>query len=111
MNFMRLNRFAPALLLTLTFLLPRPAGAQNADEIIGKVIAARGGLAKIRAIHSQRLSGKISFGDVTCPLVVRLNRPLKMPIHLDIQKQPMVRVYDGKSKGWANNPFAGKTNP
>ena len=111
MNFMRPNRLAPALLLTLTFLLPRPAGAQNADEIIGKVIAARGGLAKIRAIHSQRLSGKISFGDVTGPFVVELKRPLKMHMQLTIQNQTMVRVYDGQSQGWANNPFAGKTNP
>jgi outer membrane lipoprotein-sorting protein len=104
---MRLKTLCIALLL----LLPACACAQNVDQIIAKVIAARGGLAKMRAIHSERVSGKISFGDVTGPFVVELKRPLKMHMQLTIQNQTMVRVYDGKSQGWANNPFAGKVNP
>ena len=112
MSSMRPNRLAPTLLLlTLAFLTPRLAGAQNADEIIAKVLAARGDLDKLRAIHSERVSGKISFGDVDGPFVVELKRPLKMHMQLTIQNQTMVRVYDGQSQGWANNPFAGKLNP
>ncbi len=34
-----------------------------------------------------------------------------MHMQLTIQNQTMVRVYDGKSQGWANNPFAGKADP
>ncbi len=34
-----------------------------------------------------------------------------MHMELTIQNQTMVRVHDGKSQGWANNPFAGKMNP
>jgi outer membrane lipoprotein-sorting protein len=112
MNSMKLNRLVPALLLLpLAVLFRVAASAQNADEIVAKVIAARGGLAKIRSIHSERVSGKISFGDVTGPFVVELKRPLKMHMQLTIQNQTMVRVYDGQSQGWANNPFAGKANP
>jgi hypothetical protein len=81
------------------------------DDILGKVIAARGGADKLRAIHSERVSGQISFGDVTGPFVVELKRPLKMHMQLTIQNQTMLRVYDGQSQGWANNPFAGKMNP
>jgi hypothetical protein len=92
-------------------LLPVGAFAQNLDEILAKVSAARGGLDKLRAIHSERVSGKISFGDVAGPFVVELKRPLKMHMQLTIQNQTMVRVYDGQSQGWANNPFAGKSNP
>ena len=96
--------------------LPVPLPAQTprtetADEIVAKVFAARGGLDKIRVINSQRISGHISFGDNSGPFVVELKRPLKMHMQLTIQNMTMVRVYDGQSNGWANNPFAGKMNP
>jgi outer membrane lipoprotein-sorting protein len=97
--------------LVAGFLLLRSASAQTVDEIVAKVFAARGGLDKIRAVKSQRVSGKISFGDVSGPFVVELKRPLKMHMQLTVQNLTMVRVYDGKSAGWANNPFAGKMNP
>ena len=99
-----------ALALAATCLLPFSGSAQTIDEIVAKVFTARGGLDKIRAVKSQRVSGKISFGDVSGPFVVELKRPLKMHMQLTVQNLTMVRVYDGKS-GWANNPFAGKMNP
>ena len=107
MRLMRLRTLSTALL----FLLPAVASAQTVEEIVAKVIVARGGAAKLRAVRAERVSGKISFGDVTGPFVVELKRPLKMHMQLTIQNQTMVRVYDGKSQGWANNPFAGKMNP
>ncbi len=99
------------LCIALLFLLPAAASAQTADEILAKVLAARGGLDKLRAVNSERVSGQISFGDVTGPFAVELKRPLKMHMQLTIQDKTMVRVYDGKSQGWANNPFAGKMDP
>ena len=112
MNSMRLRTLCIALLTLLpaAALFPAAAGAQTADEILAKVLAARGGLDKLRAINSERVSGQISFGDVSGPFVVELKRPLKMHMQLTIQNQTMVRVYDGK-QGWANNPFAGKMSP
>jgi hypothetical protein len=107
MNSMNTKAFGLALLC----LLPAAASAQTADEILGKVIAARGGLAKIRAVRSERVSGQITFGEVSGPFLVELERPLKMHMQFTIQNTTMVRVYDGKSAGWANNPFAGKMNP
>src|ERR1700676_4281117 len=112
MKFMRPSPVVCALLvLPLAVLLQASACGQGVDEILGKVLAARGGLAKLRAIHSERVSGKISFGDMTGPFVVEFKRPLKMHMQLTIQNQTLVRVYDGRSQGWANNPFAGKINP
>jgi outer membrane lipoprotein-sorting protein len=99
------------LCIALLSLVPVAASAQTADEILAKVTAARGGLDKLRAIHSERVSGKIAFGEVSGPFVVELKRPFKLHMQLTIQNQTMVRVYDGQSQGWANNPFAGKVNP
>src|SRR6266436_2287924 len=65
MNSMRLRIFCFALL----FLLPAAAPAQTADEILAKELAARGGVDKLRAIHSECVSGQISFGDFTGPLL------------------------------------------
>jgi outer membrane lipoprotein-sorting protein len=94
----------------LIFLLAPLASAQTTDEIVAKVFAARGGLDKIRAVNSERISGHITFGEVSGPFVVELKRPMKMHMQLTVQNMTMVRVYDGKS-GWANNPFDGKMNP
>jgi len=97
--------------LALVFLFPPALPAQTVDEILARVFAARGGLEKLHAVNAERVSGQISFGDVSGPFLVELKRPLKMHMQLTIQNQTMVRVYDGKSSGWANNPFAGKMNP
>jgi outer membrane lipoprotein-sorting protein len=85
--------------------------AQTVTQILAKVLVARGGLTKIRAIKSERVSGIISFGsEASGPFLVELKRPVKMHMTLSVQNQTMVRVFDG-TQGWANNPFAGKTNP
>jgi hypothetical protein len=98
-------------------LLPFAAHAQTVDEILSKVYAARGGLDKIHAVKAERVSGHLSFPGqegqetITGPFVVELKRPLKMHMQVTIQDLTMVRVYNGKGGGWANNPFAGKVNP
>ena len=91
----------------------RTAAGQSADTILAKVYASRGGLDKLRAIQTQRVVGHISFGkeDGEASFVVELKRPLKMHMELNADDKTLVRVYDGKSHGWQNNPFVGKTNP
>jgi outer membrane lipoprotein-sorting protein len=101
-----------ALGVAVLCLLPVTAAAQTATAIVAKVFAARGGLVKIRAVKSQRVTGTIAFGsEASGPFVVELKRPLKMHMQLTVQNLTMIRVYDGKSAGWANNPFAGKMIP
>lgn len=91
----------------ILFFLPISASAQTADEIVSKVLAARGGAAKIKAVRSQRISGTIDFGGgVQGPFVVVLERPGKLHIEVTIQGQTLVRSYDGKSTGWIINPFS-----
>ena len=85
---------------------PLGASAQTADEVVAKAAAARGGLAKLKAVHSQRISGTIDFGGgAQGPFLVELERPGKMHIEVTIQGQTLIRSYDGKSTGWILNPF------
>jgi len=80
---------------------------ETAEEIVAKVLEARGGLAKIKAVQSQRVEGTISFGkDDQGPFFVELKRPGKMHMEMTIEGKTIIRVYDGKSSGWIINPFA-----
>jgi outer membrane lipoprotein-sorting protein len=86
--------------------VPVTSRAQTADEIVNKVLAARGGMAKIKAVHSERITGNIDFGGGNRgPFIVELERPGKMHIEVIVQGQKLIRSYDGKS-GWILNPFA-----
>ena len=97
------------LLATLSF-LPIAASAQTVDDILEKYIAARGGLAKIKAIQSERVTGTMVFSpEVQGPFVVERERPLKLHMEVTVGRDTVIRVYDGKSAGWVYNPFA--SNP
>ena len=80
--------------------------AQTADEVVNNYIEARGGLSKIKAVKTQRVTGKVSFGPgAEGPFVVEHERPLKLHTELTINDQTMIRTYDGKKQGWVYNPF------
>jgi hypothetical protein len=87
-------------------LWPLPAAAQTADEIIKKYLDARGGIDKIKAVQSERVTGHISFAPgVEGPFLLEFKRPLKLHMEATIEGRSLVRVYDGKSAGWVVNPF------
>src|SRR5467141_5278115 len=92
--------------ITLLLSMPAAVGAQTADEIVKKTLDARGGIEKIKAVQSQRISGHVSFTqDMEGTFVVELKRPLKMHVEISVGGQKIIRVYDGKSSGWMINPF------
>src|SRR5712671_4710170 len=92
--------------MTILFLFPLGTAAQTADEIVQKVLDARGGIEKIKAVQSERISGHVSFSQgMEGTFVVELKRPLKMHIEISVDGQKIIRVYDGKSSGWMINPF------
>jgi outer membrane lipoprotein-sorting protein len=94
--------------ITLLLFVPLAAAAQTADEIVKKALDARGGVDKLKAVRSERVTGRISFSrEVEGSFVVELKRPLKMHVEISIEGQKVIRVYDGKSSGWMINPLAG----
>ncbi|HXO18569.1 MAG TPA: hypothetical protein VOA87_01460 [Thermoanaerobaculia bacterium] len=100
-----LQLFAAAALLAL------PAAAQSADDVIAKVLQAQGGLDRLKAVQTQRVTGHLSFGpDAAGLFSLELKRPGKMHMEMTLQGMTLVRIYDGQ-KGWQVNPFAGKAEP
>jgi len=93
--------------LVILTVFPVFTAAQTADEIVKKALEARGGADKLKAVQSERVTGRISFSrGVEGAFVVELKRPLKMHAEISIEGQKIIRVYDGKSSGWMINPFA-----
>src|SRR5512136_1682531 len=93
--------------LALLFSFPQSLPAQTADDVINAYLTARGGLAKIKAVQTERVTGVITFAPgVEGPFFVERKRPLKMHMEITVNGQSLIRVYDGKSAGWFYNPFA-----
>lgn len=85
--------------------------AQTADEIINKHLQARGGKDKIKAVQSERMTGKLVMGQgMEAPVVMELARPNKMRMEFTLQGMTGIQAYDGKA-GWSVMPFMGKTEP
>jgi outer membrane lipoprotein-sorting protein len=84
------------------------APAQSVDELIAKNLEARGGLDKLKAVQTMRLSGKMTMGPgMEAPITLELKRPNSIRMEFTFQGNTGVQAYDGKG-GWSINPFSGK---
>lgn len=88
--------------------LALPATGQTVDELIAKNIAARGGLAKLRAVTSLRMSGRMTMGPgVEAPILLELKRPSSVRMEFTFRGRTGVHAYDGHD-GWVLDPFGPK---
>ena len=90
-----------------------PAGAMTTDELIAKNIEAKGGLEKLHAIDSARLTGTMRFsgdfaGDLALSQVV--TRSGKVRQEGTLQGLTQIQAWDGK-EGWQIQPFGGRKDP
>lgn len=91
--------------------LAAPAASQTVDEIIAKNIEALGGIEKIRAVKTIRMTGKMTVGPgIEAPVVMELKRPNAMRMDITVQGMVGSQAYDG-TKGWSLMPFAGSKVP
>jgi hypothetical protein len=91
------------------------APSQTADELIAKNIQARGGMEKIKAIKTVRMTGQFSGrfrgNRVRTMSAVQENaRPTLVREALSQQGLTQVDAYDGTT-GWQMQPFRGKKDP
>jgi len=84
--------------------------AQTVDEIVAKNIEARGGMPKIKAVKSLRMTGKMTLGPgLEAPFLIEMKRPNKLRLDATLQGMTLSQAYDGKN-GWQINPFGGNKN-
>ncbi len=82
----------------------------TADELVAKNIQARGGLEKIKAVQSMRMTGTMRLGQDSLPTSLEIKRPAKSRWEFSLEGQTAVQAYDGKT-AWMTMPFAGITEP
>jgi hypothetical protein len=93
--------------VTALILLASPVRAQTVDDIVRRYLEARGGLAKLRAVQSLRLTGTMELPGVSAPFVLELKRPGKMRTELTVEGQKGVRAWDGRT-AWEVLPLPGE---
>lgn len=100
------------LMLAAALLFAAAAGAAEltVDEILAKNAEARGGLEKIRAVKSLRLTGKMAMMGMEAPITLVQSRPQKLRMEFTLQGMTGVQAYDGTT-GWMIMPFMGKKDP
>ena len=84
--------------------------SETADELVQKNIDAKGGLEKIKAINTVRVTGKSSSGGFNATVGQENKRPNLVRETFSIQGMTAVQAYDGTT-GWAIQPFGGKKDP
>ena len=87
------------------------AYGQNAEELVNKNIQAKGGIEKIKAIKSIRLTGKLNGGGgFTAATRQENERPNLVRETFSLQGMTAVTAYDGTT-GWQIQPFGGHKDP
>jgi hypothetical protein len=99
------------IVLIATSTLRLTASSQTVEELIQKNIEAKGGMEKIKAIKTIRLTGKLEAGGGFTGRVGQENkRPNLVRETFTLQGMTQVQAYDG-STGWQIQPFGGRKDP
>jgi hypothetical protein len=88
-------------------LLASAARAQTVDDVVRRYLEARGGLARLRAVQSLRLSGTMELPGVSAPFVLELKRPGLMRTEFTVEGQKSIRAWDGRV-AWKQLPLPGE---
>lgn len=98
--------------MVLTLLASSAALAYTADELAARNVAAKGGLAKLDALHSLRLSGKLRVqgGTIELGYAVLVTASGKIRYEAALEGLTQVQAFDGH-QGWQIDPFQGRKDP
>jgi outer membrane lipoprotein-sorting protein len=99
------------MLLAVGLLLAPVSRAQTVDEILAKHFETMGGLEKIKALNTMRITGTMMVGPgMEAPLTMERKRPGKRRLEFSIQGMTGIQAFDGE-KAWSLMPFMGKKDP
>jgi hypothetical protein len=97
-------------LLLAVFCCSLSATSQTAEELVNKNIEAKGGMDKIKAANSRRMTGKLIGGGIVATTSQENMRPNLVRETFSLQGMTAVQAYDG-STGWQIQPFGGRKDP
>jgi outer membrane lipoprotein-sorting protein len=98
-------------LFALGLLLAPIAHAQTVDELLAKHYEACGGLDKMKAVNTMRVTGTITMGPgMEAPFTMERKRPGMRRMEFTLQGMTGIQAFDG-NKTWSVMPFMGKKDP
>ena len=87
------------------------AAPMSVDDILAKHYEACGGLAKMKAVNTMRVTGTITLGPgMEAPFTMERKRPGMRRMEFSLQGMTGIQAFDG-SKTWSVMPFMGKKDP
>jgi hypothetical protein len=84
--------------------------AQTADELVNKNLTAHGGVEKLKALHSLRMTGKMQQGSFAIQIGLDTMAPNLLRQNFTVMGMTGTMAYDGTA-GWQIMPFAGRKDP
>lgn len=103
---MLLKGSVAALALACPAFLP----AQTAEDLVAKNLRARGGIEKIKAIKTLRLSGRVQRGGFTAQVLLISKAPNLLRQEFTVQGMSQIEAVNGPA-GWKISPFEGRKDP
>jgi len=101
---------AAASLIIVAALVAPALSAQTVDEVIAASIQARGGMEKLKAVQTRRITGKVLFGSIQAGFLILNKRPSMVREEFSLQGLSQVQSYDGHT-AWQIDPFGGRKDP
>lgn len=98
------------ILVSLVCLISANLFGQTSEELVAKNLQAKGGLDKIKAINSIRMTGSFDAGGFKATVGQESKRPGMVRETFSVQGMTQVQAYDGSS-GWQISPFGGRKDP
>lgn len=108
-----MHRALPLALFALAAAAATPGRAQefDRDELLKRHYEALGGLEKIKAVETIKMTGRMLMGPGMEARFVRLaKRPNRYRMEFTVQGMTGVQAYDGET-AWMYMPFTGRTEP
>lgn len=90
---------------------PKAGSRTELERVVALWAAATGGIDRIHALASVRMTGRIAFGGGAAnPFTVEVARPGRIRTEVTFPQGVWVQVYDGR-RGWIASPFAKSPEP
>jgi hypothetical protein len=92
-------------LATVVFAFANVGNAQSLNEVLDMHFKATG-QEKLMAVQSFYIKAKASQMGMDLPMEIKIKKPEKFYISIDLQGQKIIQAFDGE-KGWMINPMMG----